>query len=136
MRLVNLGAAVALAFTPAATAVAHGEAPVSARVSTDWCAHHRTTIAGGAGSQVIQGTARRDIINAGPGADVIVARQGNDIVCGGRGRDVILGGTGIDLVIGGEGKDWCLGGSHVERQHEYYECENVPLPPPPEKGHP
>lgn len=63
------------------------------------------TIAGGSGSQTLNGTPNDDVINAGSGDDTINGNGGNDIICGGSGVDLINGGSGNDTLIGGSGAD-------------------------------
>jgi Ca2+-binding RTX toxin-like protein len=60
---------------------------------------------GGAGSDTLYGTARKNILRGNGGNDVIHAGGENDVVLGGSGDDKLYGGPGHDLIIGGIGAD-------------------------------
>jgi probable HAF family extracellular repeat protein len=74
------------------------------------CQGRVPTVLGGAGNDVLKGTARKDVIQGRGGNDTIQAGAGNDIVCGGAGNDKLYGGTGKNKLSGGSGKDTCKQG--------------------------
>ncbi|GAA0479826.1 hypothetical protein Ade02nite_39010 [Paractinoplanes deccanensis] len=59
-------------------------------------------VLGGAGNDVLVGTARADILLGGPGNDVIGASAGNDFLAGESGRDTLNGAAGIDVCTADE----------------------------------
>jgi Ca2+-binding RTX toxin-like protein len=65
----------------------------------------RSKIYGGAGNDVIYGSAAADRIYGGAGNDWISAGGGNDAVFGDDGADRIFGGAGDDMIDGGAGVD-------------------------------
>jgi uncharacterized repeat protein (TIGR01451 family) len=67
------------------------------------------TIAGTAGTDVINGTSGADVIVTYAGNDQVSAGGGKDLVCTGDGADVVFGASGGDTVIGGGGKDRLVG---------------------------
>ncbi len=66
-------------------------------------------IDGGAGTNIVAGTANNDVLDFSStsllGISKIDAGAGNDTVTGSAGNDVISGGTGIDTLRGGDGDD-------------------------------
>ena len=52
-----------------------------------------TTLSGGDGDDLIEGTEADDLIRGGPGADTILGGDGFDTLSGGTGADVLSGGT-------------------------------------------
>jgi glucose/arabinose dehydrogenase len=97
--------------------LAEGEEPASPDGAP--CAGKRATIEGGSESELLRGTAQRDIIAGGRGRDTILGLAGNDLICGGPGRDTLSGGRGhddlragadSDELLGGRGHDTCDGG--------------------------
>jgi len=65
---------------------------------------------GGAGNDLILGSAGLDIIDGGDGDDCIIGGGGLDTLIGGAGNDVLLGGDGDDTLSGGLGSgDQCFG---------------------------
>jgi probable HAF family extracellular repeat protein len=74
------------------------------------CEGRVPTVLGGAGNDVLKGTARKDVIQGRGGNDTILAGAGNDIVCGGAGNDKLYGGVGKNKLSGGPGKDTCKQG--------------------------
>ncbi len=61
-----------------------------------------TTLAGGAGDDLLIGSPQNDLIEGNQGNDVIFAGAGNDGVIGGRGADVLNGGDGDDRLHGSD----------------------------------
>lgn len=60
---------------------------------------------GGAGDDVIIGSARWDRMQGGVGNDVLVGFEGRDWMRGGSGADRVFGGAGTDDLHGGNGRD-------------------------------
>ncbi|MGH2374714.1 MAG: hypothetical protein ACRDIC_14765 [bacterium] len=67
---------------------------------------------GGAGDDVLYGTAQADVLSGGPGNDVIFGKSGDDVIRGGLGQDAIWGGPGFDVC-------------YVEPKDLYSGCEDV-----------
>jgi Ca2+-binding RTX toxin-like protein len=67
-------------------------------------------VTGGAGDDVLRGTASRDALRGGPGDDRLVGGRGRDELDGADGDDVLLLGPGRDNGDGGEGDDRIDGG--------------------------
>jgi hypothetical protein len=67
--------------------------------------------AGGAGVDMIKGSAQADYVYGGAGSDQLRGGAGNDILSGQSGQDQIWGGTGSDHVNGGTGADRLWGQS-------------------------
>jgi Ca2+-binding RTX toxin-like protein len=63
------------------------------------------SIRGGAGADLLAGTAGPNSLDAGLGADRVLAGAGPDYVSGRGGDDVLYGGLGNDRVFGGPGRD-------------------------------
>ena len=57
-----------------------------------------TSLSGGRGSDVLQGSGGGDGLSGGPGKDVLLGRGGNDHLTGGGGRDEIDGGDDGDTI--------------------------------------
>jgi len=83
------------------------------------CAGLTPTIRGTNGTDVLKGTAKRDVIMGLGGDDVIRGANAEDVICGGAGddtlhgensTDVLLGGFGDDVLFGGNGDDVLIGG--------------------------
>lgn len=70
---------------------------------------YRTT--GGAGDDLLFGTARNDVLSGLAGNDVIRAGAGQDRLFGGPGDDQLYGGAGDDVLDGGDGNDLLVGGT-------------------------
>jgi Ca2+-binding RTX toxin-like protein len=66
---------------------------------------------GGAGNDVINGSAQGDLIDGDAGDDSVIAGAGNDTARGGEGNDTIDGGLGNDQILGGTGNDQINGGA-------------------------
>jgi hypothetical protein len=79
------------------------------------CLGLEATIVGTARSDVIHGTAGRDVIVAGDGNDRVFGEAGFDVICGGPGRDRLIGGRGEDRLFGNRGKDILRGGDGFDR---------------------
>jgi serralysin len=60
---------------------------------------------GGAGDDILFGTATANIFGGGGGADGLLGFAGNDHLFGGDGADTLIGGTGKDVLVGGSGPD-------------------------------
>jgi Ca2+-binding RTX toxin-like protein len=78
-----------------------GRAATTATATTATCRGVEATIVGTSASEVIHGTAGRDVIVGLGGSDTIYAEGGDDLVCGGYGADHLYGGTGSDTLCGG-----------------------------------
>jgi Ca2+-binding RTX toxin-like protein len=74
----------------------------------------RCTQAGGGGSNVIVGTAKKDVLCGDAGNDVIKGGGRNDLVYGGPGNDTVISGDGSDWVNGGPGRDEIRGGDGAD----------------------
>lgn len=70
-------------------------------------------VQGGAGDDVIFGSAFGDTLSGDDGDDVIIAGSGSDTAFGGPGDDVLDGGPGFDMLSGGEGDDVLLNGEII-----------------------
>ena len=68
-------------------------------------------IVGGAGNDVLIGTAGNDFVHGGAGNDRLFLLEGDDIGNGGTGDDMVAGDAGRDLLIGGLGTDELIGGA-------------------------
>jgi Ca2+-binding RTX toxin-like protein len=68
-----------------------------------------STILGGAGNDVLLGSAADDSINGGSGRDSLNGNKGDDSINGGIGDDSLRGGAGDDSLDGGSGNDNLLG---------------------------
>ena len=77
-------------------------------------------VVGGAGADVIDGTALTDVLDGGGGNDQINGNDGSDLLLGGTGSDTLNGGDGDDGLLGeaqndtldgGAGADQLVGGS-------------------------
>lgn len=100
-------------------AVAPGLVPEAQGASR--CDGKKATIVRGAGDQMIQGTAHKDVIVAGKGNDTIVALGGNDVVCGGTGADILIGDSlGVQSIKGGN--DRLFGGTGTTRSEAMTLC--------------
>ena len=66
-----------------------------------------STINGGDGNDVLNGTAADDVMTGGPGDDTLNGADGNDRIIGNQGSDDFLGGNGNDEMIWnpGDGND-------------------------------
>ena len=73
-------------------------------VVTNWL-RGASSLTGGSGDDLVQGTAGNDSLNGGNGDDVIVGGAGNDVIRAGDGYDAIQGGAGDDDLQGGGGTD-------------------------------
>jgi Ca2+-binding RTX toxin-like protein len=60
---------------------------------------------GGAGTDVIYGSAVANVLDGGDSLDLLVGLGGNDTLDGGAGGDFLRGGAGKDTLIGGSGGD-------------------------------
>ena len=65
----------------------------------------RSTLKGGAGSDVVNGLDGTDQLFGGIGADSLLGAAGNDLISGGQGSDYTFGGAGNDTLSGGVGRD-------------------------------
>jgi Ca2+-binding RTX toxin-like protein len=95
-----------------------------------WQYRSAQRLAGGAASDVLNGTSSAQVLMGGAGNDTINGNGGNDLLSGGTGNDVITlgsgggmafgeadqdeitGGTGLDTLYGNGGNDTLYGGSH------------------------
>ncbi|HMS82056.1 MAG TPA: calcium-binding protein [Nitrospira sp.] len=66
---------------------------------------------GGAGDDLLIGTAANDQLNGLSGHDRLEGGAGNDVLNGGDGNDLLLGGDGRDSLSGGEGDNELDGGA-------------------------
>ncbi|MEM6388460.1 MAG: calcium-binding protein [Pseudomonadota bacterium] len=66
---------------------------------------------GGAGDDVMSGSAGHDRIDGGDGDDTLQGGSGADILSGGTGDDALKGGSEDDVLAGGLGEDTLDGGS-------------------------
>lgn len=71
-------------------------------------------IAGGAGSQFLQGQAGDDALNGNQDHDVLDGGAGNDTLNGGQGDDALWGGAGNDWLAGDFGNDSLIGGAGAD----------------------
>lgn len=62
-------------------------------------------VAGGYGSDLIDGRGGNDHLKGEDGEDILYGGPGDDILEGGDGDDVLNGGPGADTLIGGDGSD-------------------------------
>jgi Ca2+-binding RTX toxin-like protein len=86
---------------------------------------------GGAGNDLVAGTAGADNLSGNDGNDCVVGGGGGDTLNGGAGMDVLLGGDGddildggadIDTVDGGPGNDTCYGQGSGDT---FISCETI-----------
>jgi Ca2+-binding RTX toxin-like protein len=63
-------------------------------------------VVGGAGSDIIYGSASGNLIVGGDGFDTLAGFGGNDVLIGGDGGDALWGGAGRDYLTGGAGADF------------------------------
>jgi Ca2+-binding RTX toxin-like protein len=61
----------------------------------------RLTVDGGAGDDVLIGTAGDDVLRGGAGDDVLIGNGGVDVLDGGEGDDVVIGATGVAFDVRG-----------------------------------
>jgi len=80
-----------------------------ATVKVPACQKTGATLVGGAGNDVLCGTAGNDSITGGGGHDTIFGFGGSDRLTGGDGNDTIFGGAGADQLTGGNGNDRLFG---------------------------
>ncbi len=73
-------------------------------------------VQGGAGDDLILGSAFGDTLSGDEGDDVILADGGNDSAFGGSGDDVLDGGAGFDTLTGGAGDDVLLNGEIIAQE--------------------
>ncbi len=64
-----------------------------------------SSVTGGDGADIINGSPRRDVIQGGPGGDSISGLGGNDQISGDAGADSLTGGDGADTLDGGADAD-------------------------------
>ncbi|HSS68337.1 MAG TPA: hypothetical protein VLK34_07275 [Nocardioidaceae bacterium] len=69
----------------------------------------KDVLCGDSGNDVIKGAGSGDLVFAGPGNDTVVTGDGGDWVSGGDGKDKIDGGNGGDVVRGDGGRDKLTG---------------------------
>ncbi len=74
-------------------------------------------IEGGAGSNLIKGSAIADSIYAGGGNDLVNAFSGNDTLYGGAGDDSLRGHNGNDVIYGNSGLNKLSGGAGNDMLH-------------------
>ena len=72
-------------------------------------------LTGGAGRDLMLGTAHADRMDGRGGDDLMQGAGGNDRLSGGAGHDAIMGGTGRDTLLGGSGNDTLSGGGGNDR---------------------
>ena len=70
-----------------------------------------STVLGGPGNDVLDGTDQDDVMNGEAGNDTITSEAGDDTVTGGDGDDSIDGADGKDVLHGGAGTDTVKGGA-------------------------
>jgi Ca2+-binding RTX toxin-like protein len=73
-------------------------------------ANWRTTVIGGAGDDMLQGSSSNEFFEGGPGDDSVLGGDGNDTMYGGDGADQLHGDSGADRLLGGPGSDALHGG--------------------------
>jgi Ca2+-binding RTX toxin-like protein len=71
-------------------------------------------VLGGAGNDVLVGTAGNDFVYGGAGNDRLFLLAGDDIGNGGTGDDFVAGDAGRDLMVGGLGADKLYGGKGAD----------------------
>lgn len=64
-----------------------------------------STLLGGGGKDILQGSYGQDTLSGGDGNDNLDGGQGNDFLFGDDGNDILDGGAGSDILEGGEGND-------------------------------
>lgn len=64
-----------------------------------------SSVTGGDGADIINGSSRRDVIHGDGGGDSINGLGGNDELSGDAGADALTGGTGGDVLDGGAERD-------------------------------
>ncbi|MFN7643332.1 MAG: beta strand repeat-containing protein, partial [Burkholderiales bacterium] len=62
-------------------------------------------LVGGAGYDLLAGSASDNTLDGGSGNDRLEGRAGDDTLIGGTGDDVLVGGAGTDTMLGGAGND-------------------------------
>jgi cadherin domain-containing protein/hemolysin type calcium-binding protein len=72
-------------------------------------------ISGGAGADILAGTAQTDVIDGQDGDDQISGGDGNDVLLGGIGRDVLNGDGGNDFLFGEASNDTLDGGAGADQ---------------------
>ncbi len=75
-------------------------------------------------TNIIEGTADRDIIVGTPGNDLILGHGGGDYLEGRGGRDVLVGAEGNDTLVGGIGNDCVFGGPDHDETIYLYDTNN------------
>lgn len=75
-----------------------------------WLNGKSVKLYGGAGNDVLVGSALNDSLDGGDGNDVLTGVAGNDNLLGGNGADVLIGGLGADILQGGVGSDLFITG--------------------------
>ena len=70
-------------------------------------------VAGGAGDDLLWGSAEANLLRGDEGADLLSGRGGEDTLNGGAGDDTLCGGVGGDRLAGGAGRDLA---SHADAQ--------------------
>ena len=78
------------------------------------CNGEVATLVGTNGSDILRGTAARDVIVGLSGDDTISGLGGNDLICGGLGDDIIRGNAGADEISGGFGNDRIVGNAGAD----------------------
>lgn len=78
-----------------------------------------TGVIGGAGDDVLIGTAAANAIEGGPGDDRIYGRGGDDRIGGGPGDDLLRGGPGKDTLTDVVGADVFVGGRGADVIHSH-----------------
>ena len=70
-----------------------------------------STITGGSGSNILNGTSGNDTLSGGKGNDIIFGGAGFDTLLGDDDNDILFGGDGNDILNGDKGDDKLFGGS-------------------------
>ncbi|HEX2029883.1 MAG TPA: peptidoglycan DD-metalloendopeptidase family protein [Actinomycetota bacterium] len=78
------------------------------------CRGQQATLLGGAGKDVLEGTAGDDVILGRRGKDTIEGGDGDDVICGGKGADVLVGKGGGDELAGSADDDTLRGGGGAD----------------------
>jgi Ca2+-binding RTX toxin-like protein len=79
-------------------------------------------VAGSAGNDTLNGNAGDDCVVGGGGNDTLNGNADNDVILGGDGDDILDGGDGDDTIDGGPGTDVCTGGLGTDT---FLNCETI-----------
>lgn len=76
---------------------------------------------GGAGNDLLEGSAYKDILYGGDGDDTIRGSFGPDVIEGGSGSDLLHGDQDSDSILGGHGTDFLYGGDGADALYGDYD---------------